>query len=170
MTNATEVVDTSSRKGGRPKKLRAEDPRTLDELRGLGQIGCTVREASAFLKVSTTTFEAFLDETLPGEPDEQEPRLVRSVWDDGHALSRVSLRRSQFALEAKNAAMAIFLGKNLLGQSDRREDAVPDDPEVPLGKKAQATADAAAAIAEGGRYAPRAPPRLVASGGRAVED
>ena len=31
----------------------------------------------------------------------------------------VSLRRSQFALAKKSASMAIFLGKNYLGQSDR---------------------------------------------------
>lgn len=31
---------------------------------------------------------------------------------------KISLRRSQFALAKKNAAMAIFLGKQYLGQSD----------------------------------------------------
>ena len=31
----------------------------------------------------------------------------------------VSLRRAQFKLATKNASMAIFLGKNYLGQSDQ---------------------------------------------------
>ena len=33
----------------------------------------------------------------------------------------ISLRRAQFALAEKSAPMAIFLGKNYLGQTDRQE-------------------------------------------------
>ena len=33
----------------------------------------------------------------------------------------ISLRRNQFKLSEKNAAMAIFLGKNYLGQADKQE-------------------------------------------------
>lgn len=39
-----------------------------------------------------------------------------------------------------------------------------------VGKKAMAKADAAAAVAGGGKFAPRGGPRLVASGGRPVDD
>lgn len=39
-----------------------------------------------------------------------------------------------------------------------------------VGKKATAQADAAAAVAAGGKFAPRGSPRLVASGGKPVED
>ncbi|MDE1914730.1 MAG: hypothetical protein KGJ57_17475 [Sphingomonadales bacterium] len=39
-----------------------------------------------------------------------------------------------------------------------------------VGKKAAAKADAAAAVASGGKFAPRAAPRLVASGGKPVSE
>jgi hypothetical protein len=49
------------------------------------------------------------------------------------AYGKISLRRAQFRLAEKSAAMAIFLGKNYLGQSDNpspmdtEEQAVSDD-------------------------------------------
>ena len=36
----------------------------------------------------------------------------------GHSFAKVSLRRNQFKLSEKSAAMAIFLGKNYLDQKD----------------------------------------------------
>ena len=48
----------------------------------------------------------------------------KEVFEQGKDLGRVSLRRTQFKLAGKSAAMAIFLGKNLLGQSDRHEHAL----------------------------------------------
>jgi hypothetical protein len=38
----------------------------------------------------------------------------------------ISLRRTQFQLAEKSPAMAIFLGKNLLGQTDKMEQTVND--------------------------------------------
>ena len=38
----------------------------------------------------------------------------------------MSLRRNQFKLAEKSAAMAIFLGKNYLGQTDRFEQIVTE--------------------------------------------
>jgi hypothetical protein len=38
----------------------------------------------------------------------------------------ISLRRTQFQLAEKSPAMAIFLGKNLLGQTDKVEQTVND--------------------------------------------
>ena len=40
------------------------------------------------------------------------------VFREKRALGHVSLRRKQFHLADKSPAMAIFLGKNYLGQSD----------------------------------------------------
>ena len=50
-----------------------------------------------------------------------------NVFAEKRGIGKISLRRSQFRLAEKSAAMAIFLGKNYLGQRD-----VPmqDDPEL----------------------------------------
>ena len=103
------TVSDTPNKGGRPKLLHADEP-TLKQLRGLGQIQATVREGAAFFGVSLVTFEKFLDE--PG---------VREAFNDGKGLGRISLRRTQFRLAEKNAAMAIWLGKQHLEQRDRHE-------------------------------------------------
>jgi len=41
------------------------------------------------------------------------------VFAQKRGAGLLSLRRAQFQLAQKNAAMAIFLGKNLLGQTDK---------------------------------------------------
>lgn len=96
--------------GGRPPKLRP-DERTLKQLAGLGAIMCTTKEAAAALDVSEPTFIKFMND---------HPQ-AREAFENGNGKGRMSLRRSQFRLAEKNAAMAIFLGKNYLGQADRQE-------------------------------------------------
>ena len=44
------------------------------------------------------------------------------------AHGKASLRRAQFKLAEKNAAMAIFLGKNYLGQTDKDEAETINEP------------------------------------------
>lgn len=109
MTQTPEGVSNTPNKGGRPKLLNANEV-TLKQLRGLGQIQATVREGAAFFGVSLVTFEKFLDE--PG---------VREAFEEGKGNGRISLRRKQFQLAEKNAAMAIWLGKQYLEQRDRHE-------------------------------------------------
>lgn len=43
------------------------------------------------------------------------------VYQKENAKGKMSLRRNQFKLSEKSAAMAIFLGKNYLGQRDSIE-------------------------------------------------
>ena len=45
-------------------------------------------------------------------------RHFAESYKKGLAEAKTSLRRNQFLLAKKNAAMAIFLGKNYLGQRD----------------------------------------------------
>ena len=45
---------------------------------------------------------------------------MRDIYMAGKERGKASLRRVQFDLAKRNAAMAIFLGKNLLGQSDQQ--------------------------------------------------
>ena len=45
---------------------------------------------------------------------------------NGGFAMKIALRRNQIALSKKSAAMAIFLGKNYLGQTDRIEQIVTE--------------------------------------------
>lgn len=99
----------------------------LDQLRALAALFCTVNEAAAFLGVPLAT----LDRRI--KTDE----AVRDAWLTGIENGKTSLRRKQFVLADKSAGMAIFLGKNYLGQTDvlvqeRRE--APPVPPMDLSK------------------------------------
>jgi hypothetical protein len=96
-----------SRLSGRPHALLA-DARTLKCLAELGRIHCTKAEIAGVLGVSRPTLDAFLD---------REPS-AREAFENGTQEGKASLRRTQFRLAERNAAMAIFLGKNYLGQKD----------------------------------------------------
>jgi hypothetical protein len=88
------------------------DAHTLGQIKALGAIHCTQAEIAAVLQVSANTIQRFLADY----PEAQE------AYDIGKASFRVSLRRKQFLLADTNAGMAIFLGKNYLGQKD-----IPDE-------------------------------------------
>lgn len=84
---------------------------TLKQLNGLGKIQATTRECAAVFGVAHKTFIEFLSR----EPD------AAMALDHGREGGKMSLRRTQFALAKKNAAMAIFLGKNYLEQTDKQD-------------------------------------------------
>ena len=95
----------------RPAERRAKlspDKATLRRVQVLAQIHCSLAEAASVLLVSRKTFEQFLRE---------HPKACQA-WERGRALERVSLRRLQFLQAAKRPAMAIWLGKQILGQKD----------------------------------------------------
>lgn len=103
-------VSLAPNKGGRPPKL-LPDLATLALLEGMGQIQCTTKEAACVLKVSEPTFLKLLSD----HPE------ARAAFEMGKGQGLHSLRRTQFKLAEKNASMAIFLGKNYLGQTDKQE-------------------------------------------------
>jgi hypothetical protein len=105
---------------GRPRKLLPEEP-TLRLVEGLGRLHATIKECAAFLAVDEKTYLKFRDDFAP---------VVQAAYDRGAGLGKISLRRSQFRLSDRYPAMAIFLGKNLLGQVDRQE--VVGDPTQPV--------------------------------------
>lgn len=108
MTEKQEAVSLPRNKGGRPRKLTA-DKATIDQIVGMASIFCTKAEVAAVLRVSRPT----LDKFFADYPE------VEAAYEDGIGTGKMSLRRKQFKLADKNPAMAIFLGKNMLGQSDR---------------------------------------------------
>ena len=82
----------------------------------LCSLQCTLAEIAVFFGCSEDTIE----------------RWCKRIYHSGFAevlaqkrnLGKIALRRSQFRLAEKNATMAIFLGKQYLGQ---REEGTSDD-------------------------------------------
>ena len=73
----------------------------------LAAIQCTQDEIASFLDVSVRTLQR----------DEEFCRIYKKGQDNG----KMSLRRMQYKLAEKNPTMAIFLGKQYLGQRDNVE-------------------------------------------------
>ena len=84
---------------GRPKKII--DYNLAEKLAG---IMCTQEEIASLLDLSVRTLQR----------DEEFCRVYKKGQDNG----KMSLRRMQYKLADKNATMAIWLGKQYLGQKD----------------------------------------------------
>lgn len=101
------------KKMGRPKgatKLQHSEE-LVRQIRGLGQIQCTYKEAAAVLGVSEPTFSTF----LKAHTD------CFEAFEYGRQEGCVSLRRTQLKMAESNASMAIWCGKQYLNQSDKSE-------------------------------------------------
>ena len=113
---------TKKNKGGRPK---AEIDFNLVE--SLCKLQCTGEEIASVLKVNYDTLNARIKETY---------ECTFSDYYKKHSASgKASLRRLQFKLAEKSAAMAIFLGKNYLGQSDHQNLVIQEMPKIVIGIK-----------------------------------
>ena len=85
-----------------------------EQFEKLGAMMCTGEEISAFFGVSYDTLNNFCIQ-------EYEMTFVKKV-KELHEYGKASLRRTQFKIAEKgNSAMAIFLGKQYLGQTDKAE-------------------------------------------------
>ena len=91
---------------GRPRKQI--DVATFEKLCGMQ---CTLDEIAGILKCSPDTVERWC-KTHYGE-------TFAETYKKQSATGKASLRRTQFKLAEKSAAMAIWLGKQYLGQRDR---------------------------------------------------
>ena len=123
---------TAAKKAGAPRK-RID----LDELEKLAELQCTYNEAAAFFDVSRDTIIRRMKEDT-----------FRERWEAGQQKGLISLRRTQFRLAEKNATMAIFLGKQYLGQRDVQEIAGARDGEpIPIEIRQRAVANLVSAVA-----------------------
>lgn len=95
-------------KMGRPKK--DIDP---DKFEKLCSIMCTEEEIAGFFDCSIDTINNFCKN--------QYGMTFSDAFKKYSAKGKMSLRRIQFKLAETNASMAIFLGKNYLGQTDKAE-------------------------------------------------
>lgn len=99
----------------KPKKTKRPEGRPRIKINwkvfdGLCEIFCTLEEIASFFKCSEDTIErAVLRDKGMNFAD-----YYRLKSPSG----KISLRRHQIKLSKKNVAMAIFLGKNYLGQKD----------------------------------------------------
>lgn len=94
-----------AKKGGRPLiDIDKED------FEGLCGIQCTKDEIADFFDCSEDTIERWCKRTYK--------KRFAEVFRRKRGVGRVSLRRKQFRMAGKSAAMAIWLGKQYLGQSD----------------------------------------------------
>ena len=91
---------------GRPRK--EIDQRQFEGLCGLQ---CTVEEMCGWFGVSPKTLYSWVKRTY-GEN-------FSTIFSQKRERGKISLRRSQWRLAEKNASMAIFLGKQYLGQRDQ---------------------------------------------------
>lgn len=89
----------------RPRK--EIDQKQFENLCGLQ---CTKEEICAFFELTDKTLENWCKRTYNmGFSD---------VFREKRGIGKISLRRAQFELAKKNASMAIWLGKQHLGQKD----------------------------------------------------
>lgn len=95
-------------KAGRPRKEI-----DADNFKKLCGLQCTLAEIAGFFDCSEDTIENWCKRTFN--------RNFSDVFKDFSASGKISLRRNQFRLAEKSATMAIFLGKNYLGQKDSIE-------------------------------------------------
>lgn len=89
------------------------------------------KDFESLLRLQCTLGEvaAFFDMKLDGCSEDTIQRWCKRTYNENFAavaakmyeVGKISLRRIQFRLAEKSAAMAIFLGKQYLGQSDKDE-------------------------------------------------
>lgn len=89
------------------RPLKEIDKTEFEKLCGLQ---CTEAEICGWFDVTDKTLENWCKRTYDCGFSE--------IYGQKRGIGKISLRRAQFRLAEKSAAMAIFLGKNYLGQSD----------------------------------------------------
>jgi hypothetical protein len=93
-------------RAGRPKKQI--DKNYFEKLCSLQ---CTLIEIASFFDCSIDTIERFCKREYNAN--------FAEVLNKYASVGKISLRRSQFKLAERSATMAIWLGKQILGQEDK---------------------------------------------------
>lgn len=106
-------IDLMDSGGGRPIKLISELGKEF--IAKMAGIMCTDEEIAALM---SDEHESISVDTLLNENNKE---AFTECKAKGMAMGKASLRRNQFALSKVNANMAIFLGKNYLDQTDKKE-------------------------------------------------
>ena len=107
-TTKKQTTKTPVNKGGRPRIELDKD--LFEKLCG---IQCTEEEIAGVMDCSPDTIERWCKRTYNAG--------FAEIYKSKSATGKISLRRHQFKLAEKNATMAIWLGKQYLGQRDTIE-------------------------------------------------
>lgn len=86
------------------------------EFEKLCGLQCTEEEIAGFFDCSIDTICKWCKSTYN--------MTFTDIYKKKSAFGKISLRRTQFKLAEKNPSMAIFLGKNYLGQKDSLADEI----------------------------------------------
>ena len=98
-------MEETKNKGGRPKIQI--DQKSFEEL---CKMQCTELEIAGFFGCSDETLNKWCKKTYK--------KTFQECFEIFRQGGKASLRRTQWLMAEHNAAMAIFLGKNYLGQAD----------------------------------------------------
>lgn len=104
-TEVKEPVKTASKKIGRPK--RDFDKKIFE---GLCNVCCTVEELESIFTTDIRTINLWCEREYNNS--------FSTVYKELSANGKASVRRNQLNLSKTNASMAIWLGKQWLGQRD----------------------------------------------------
>lgn len=91
---------------GRPRK--EIDSKQFESLCGMQ---CTLTEIASFFNCSIDTIENYCKREYN--------QTFSEVFNKYASVGKISLRRTQFKLAERSSAMAIWLGKQVLGQEDK---------------------------------------------------
>lgn len=95
-----------------------------EQFENLCGLQCTLEEICGWFDVTDKTLDGWCKRTYHASFSE--------VFKQKRGAGKISLRRSQWRLAEKNATMAIFLGKQFLGQRDSVDVAVTDAKGIAL--------------------------------------
>lgn len=98
---------------GRPKKNI--DQKQFESLCGLQ---CTLEEICGWFGITDKTLNSWCKKTYN--------KTFSEVFKEKRSTGKISLRRNQWRLAEKNANMAIWLGKQYLGQKDQVETTIAE--------------------------------------------
>lgn len=87
-----------------------------EQFEKLCSLQCTIIEIASFFNTTTDTLEKWCKREYKQNFSE--------VFAIKRGVGKISLRRSQFRMAETNPTMAIWLGKQYLGQTDKQEVAV----------------------------------------------
>lgn len=90
----------------------------------LCQLGCTEEEQASYFKVDADTLNAWCKKIYKMTFSD----TYKKVEPSGH----ISLRASQYKMAKTNPTMSIWLGKQVLGQTDKMEQTFTNEPELKI--------------------------------------
>ena len=99
------------KRGGKPKGEGVKDKLNKKTFEALCALQCTEAEIAFALGVTPMSLNYWCKKNYDG-------RGFKEVFAEKRCGGMISLRRAQFRMSETNPTMAIFLGKQILGQSD----------------------------------------------------